>query len=391
MNSNVESNYSNDVILVGYLRNHHPIYLGLIKFLLSFYKSISFLTTSGVYTQLKNDIDLERVNVHIDDRKINKLLLNNRNLMKKFKVLIVDEYFGGFIKTFNIRFKNQLKIGIIHNVNKWFLVRKSLYFYIDLIFKTRYFAQFDSYIVMSPIVKKYLQAFTENKKVFFFPVEENNETTLFSHKIAKEMTNKILKIVIPGMITEKRREYINFLMMLKKYYSEHPNSIIRINLLGSINVKENLKEREIILKLINEINEGDQNRIIYGDSFIPKDEFSRAIESADLILSNTKVFNLLEDRAEIYGITKITGISYTLYFYEKPAIVPNYQNILSGFDSQMIKYKNFSDLYSKFEMLEKGEISLKSLKMNAQHNRKQFNLLINDEKKELEKFIKETN
>jgi hypothetical protein len=382
-----DSPQKNAVILIGFLPNHHPIYLGLIKFLLEIYQSLTFLTVEDVFSQMSSEIDLDLVEVFIENRKIDKILKKNKKLIRKFKIVIVDEYYGGFIKTFNIRFSNQLKISIIHNVNKFFLVRKNVYYYIDLFFKTHYINQFDSYLVMSPIVKKYLECFSKDKQIFFFPVEENLLPERNPHNAGAISKQKEIKIVIPGMITEKRREYIVLLKMLKKYYTEFPQSKIRINLLGSINTKENVNEKDTILALINDVNRIDGNKVSYGEKFIPQEEFSRITETADIILSNTLVFNVLSDRMEIYGTTKITGISYLIYKHEKPAIIPNFQNILYGFDNQMIKFGDYSELYRKFKLIENGKIDLEVLKENAHNNRKNFNEVITNEKNEIRKYF----
>ncbi|MCF2141415.1 MAG: hypothetical protein K9W44_15265 [Candidatus Lokiarchaeota archaeon] len=390
---------SNKIILIGFIQNHHPIYIALINFLLEFNPSITLLTTKEIFMQIQHEIDSNKIDLHLESRKLNRMLKKNLKLINSHEIVIMEEYYGGFIKIFNLKFKNPKKIAIVHNVNKWFLVRGSIYYFIDLLFKSRYISQFDAYIVMSPVVKTYLKSFINNKNIFFFPGEENysSEPNPY-HKLEKLDQNIIhngnyIEIVVPGMISEKRREYINLLLVLKQFYKNNPTSKIRINLLGSINNKENDQDRDKILEIINECNnlspiEGE--RIKYGKKFIPMEEFTKTLEKADLILSNAKVFNLLEDRLEIYGITKITGISYIIYRYEKPAIIPNHQNILLGFDNQFIKFSNYTDIIDIFNQIEKKEINLEILKRNAFRNRKKFNQLIKTEKNKIKDYLNST-
>ncbi len=376
------------VILIGSIPNHHKFYLGLIKFLISIFNSITFLTSPVILNEIGEDIDENKVNVYSEKLKINKLLKKNKKFIRKFDILILDEYFGGFIKTFNIRFKNPVKIGIIHNVNKFFLMKNKLYYIFDIFFKNRFFKQFDSYLVESPIVKKYLEELVKNKHVFFFPGEENYKNEIIPSK--KEILAKqdLIQIAIPGMITEERREYIKLLTILKKFYSNFPNSRIRIKFLGSIKNEKNIEKKKIILDFINEINLISKDAIFYGKEYIPTNEFFQIIEKTDLILSNSKVFYSPKDRVEIYGITKITGISYLLYKYDKPAIIPYHQNILMGFDSQLIKFKEYGDLMQIFNSIENDEIDLKTMKSNAFKNRIAFNKLIDREKKSIKNYLK---
>ena len=68
-----DSPQKNTVILIGFLPNHHPIYLGLIKFLLEIYKSLTFLTVEDVFSQMSSEIDPDLVEVYIENCKIDKI------------------------------------------------------------------------------------------------------------------------------------------------------------------------------------------------------------------------------------------------------------------------------------------------------------------------------
>ena len=92
-----------------------------------------------------------------------------------------------------------------------------------------------------------------------------------------------------------------------------------------------------------------------------------------------KVFDDLKDRIEIYGLSKISGISYQIYKYAKPGIVPLHQNAFIDFDKHLIKYSTFDDLYQILEDLETGKYNLKKLGEEAKINQQKFNSLINDE------------
>ena len=81
----------------------------------------------------------------------------------------------------------------------------------------------------------------------------------------------------------------------------------------------------------------------------------------------------------MYGISKETGISYVLYKYAKPGLVPLFQKILNGFDSQLIKYKSYFDLINIFRQIDNEEYDIRKLKSEAVINMKRFNQLIEKE------------
>ena len=369
----------NKIILVGLVDNHHSLYKELLTLLSLKFEKITFLTTPKIGNQLYNNIN-PKVETIIDSGRVDKILKRNLNLINNHKILIMDEYYGLFIRIAKINIKCEKKIFIVHNVNKWVQkkISSNLKHFLDSFFKPHFFSQFDAFITMGPNIKEYFKSLKKDKPVFFFPFDQSSQE-LINKKSSKETIN----IVLPGMITEKRRDYNVVLKIIEKYYSDYPNSKIRIKFLGRIYSDK----YNFVSKFSDNINKKFGKKIFYWTSFIPELEFENEIKNADFLLSNLKISSKLVNRVEIYGKTKESGISFIIYKYEKIAIVPKSQNILSGFDSQLIKFNCYDDLYEIFRRIEENKIDINTLKINAINNKHIFNIKIKQENVKLLKFL----
>ena len=177
------------------------------------------------------------------------------------------------------------------------------------------------------------------------------------------------------MISDKRRNYSELLKSLDNYYSKYPYSKINLILLGKLVPKND----NYIEKYYNKINNKYGEKIKYWTCFIDQKEFDKEILNSDIILSNVYPTKKIKGISEMYGISKETGISYVLYKYAKPGLVPLFQKILNGFDSQLIKYKSYFDLINIFRQIDNEEYDIRKLKSEAVINMKRFNQLIEKE------------
>jgi hypothetical protein len=177
------------------------------------------------------------------------------------------------------------------------------------------------------------------------------------------------------MISDKRRNYSELLKSLDNYYSKYPYSKINLILLGKlVHTNDNYIE-----EYCSKINNKYGKKIKYWTCFIDQKEFDKEILNSDIILSNLYPTKKIKGILEMYGISKETGISYVLYKYAKPGLVPLFQKILNGFDSQLIKYKSYFDLIKIFRQIDNEEYDIRKLKSEAVINMKRFNQLIEKE------------
>ncbi len=369
------------LILIALTINHHSLYLSLIKFLIKSHYNITVLTreeNSGFF----NDADLtDGISFIFDSGETSAILGINKRFIETFDVLLIDEFYGKYYNLYKINFNNKKKVCIIHNTNKWVLNRQRFSFKHSLIYylKNQYFQQFDAYITMGPNVKSYLEEFTD-KEVFFFPFDEYSNGGSSKEIESREK----IDIVIPGKISSDRRNYSELINVLENYYSRNPESVIRVKLLGKL---EESKSNEYVKIKIDELNRKYGKKLFYWSSFIPVKEFEQEIVHADVIMSNLNVVNRLNDRVEIYGLTKESGISFVIYKYAKVAIVPDLQKVLSGFSDQLIHYTSYEQLINIFTQIEKGTINIDQLRKHAIENSRTFRERANKEKNRIEKYL----
>jgi len=134
----------------------------------------------------------------------------------------------------------------------------------------------------------------------------------------KNIDNQIVKIVIPGIVSQARRDYFSFFEKLRKFKNIGKN--YEIVFLG----KAGKKELSELKRLKKEVP--DFIKIKYFEEKIPQEKFDEIMKTADIlycpIQPETEFFSV----KEIYGETKISGNIGDVIKYEKPAIFPEAYN-----------------------------------------------------------------
>ncbi len=370
------------IIIVGLVVNHHSLYQYLLNILIKEFDDITFITKDEIYNQIL--FSDNNITVVIDNDRLDKVYKNNLSLINEHDVFISDEYFGSFVRLRNIKFLNVKVLFITHNANRWIerikMPSMTPVLFLEQLFKNKIKKQVDAFITLGPNVMKFMKMnLAEHKNVFWLPFDVANNST-----IEKSVKKKEITILVPGTISNLRRNYKDLLRVIRQYYEKHKDARIKFTFLGRI-VDEN---DSFIANEYRVINETYNDRIKYWEHFIDADEFEREILAADYILSNIYPTIINKGIMETYGITKESGISYVIYKYSKPGIVPSFQNILEGFDNQLITFDKYSDLLTVFEQIEKGDINMKELLHNAFLNTKKFNFLLKKESGKLIKYIK---
>jgi hypothetical protein len=144
-----------------------------------------------------------------------------------------------------------------------------------------------------------------------------------------------IKIVIPGAVSQNRRDYDSFFKKLLKFKNVGIN--YEIIFLGKASGKELEKLKSIVDKLPQFI------KIQFFENKIPQQEFDDWMNKADVLFcpiqAETEFFSL----KEIYGKTKISGNIGDAIKYVKPAIFPEFYDS----DLEFITKEN-NDLQSQF-------------------------------------------
>lgn len=365
------------IVIVGLIGNHHTLYEHLLSITSEHFDKVSFITSSNI----NKEIHLKKSNIDIiiDNEEVFDVLKNQIKFINEHNVLILDEYFDRYYRLLGIKFKPFKKILIIHNSNKW---NKIIYnpfnnikSFIDQFFRKNITKQFNAFVTLGPNIQKHFLSLNSKKPVFFLPFVYSEK---FNNR--EKISSKKINLLIPGMISNKRRNYKDLLDSYESYLAKNPNSNIIFTLLGRIASNDD----KFISEQCDRINKNYGQKIKYWNTFINQKEFNLEVTNSDYIFSNIYSKKLLNGIIEYYGKSKGTGISYVFYQSTKPGIIPDFQNILEGFDSQFIRFDKYCDLNEIFSNLDENNFNQFELERNAINNSERFNVLINKEK---DKFI----
>lgn len=369
------------IILVGLNENHHNLYSNILRNLSDHFGEITLLTTAKIL----NNINYKSPDKILGTGRQDVIIKKHINLINAHDILILDEYFGANRRVFNVRFNTQRKIFIIHNPNRW-LYKKLIYqpkYLFDNFFANSFFKQFDTFLTVAPNVKEYLKILLNNeKKVFFLPFDSPDEKC--PNNTRSYLYNDQIKIVVPGMITERRRNYFNLLEVIDSYLIKNKYSKVKFIFLGRIDVKKDKELYRLIKKLENKYSD----KINFWENYINEDDYNNYLMDCDIILSNNKVIANYNDRVELYGLTKEAGVSFLLYKYCKPAIMPNNQLVFNGFDNQIVRYESYSSLFRIFKKIDSQQIDLDLLSENARNNSLEYQKIVNIEVNNLVTYLK---
>jgi hypothetical protein len=209
----------------------------------------------------------------------------------------------------NLNFPKMSRFQLFTNIfKKDFQYRLKLWLKEDLLSAPKVFKNAKNLLVLDEILKrkewKYLP-------VFFNQYQENNH-------------EKIFTIVIPGAVSQQRRDYKKVLQELTTWQKQESERLIQIIFLGKAQGKE--------LKWLKDF-EGEQSKnssIQYFTKKVPQNIFDESMNKADVlwcpIQSETEFFS----HKEIYGTTKMSGNIGDAIKYGKVAFFP--ENYPSDFD-----------------------------------------------------------
>ena len=185
-------------------------------------------------------------------------------------------------------------------------------------------------------------------------------------KTAEKSEEKL--IVIPGEVSQKRRDYSKIMEQLKGFKKDIP---YRIVFLGKAGEEELAKIQESEKQLPQNI------KIEYFRERIPKNIFENYLERADFLWCPLKMKTSFFGVEEIYGETKMSGNIGDAVRFMKPAVFPagyqsrcpfiikeneNIEQIFS--DSANISENSFENFTKEKIVLQLEKIILNSLKFN---------------------------
>lgn len=327
------------------------------------------------FMTLMNDSILFAVDYYLADtvmkelkleRKKNIFVSDKKNILSQLKISYDLVIIGTANRDFGLYKKIAKKYPvctIVHNINfvkthANKIIRSLLHQNIKLalhLIKSDIYNKDDFYNKASMLVLDNVLA-SENKNLHlhFIPLSfyEKQEQGLIEDKI---------NIVIPGTVSQKRRDYKHVLNKLKQF-----TSTISITLLG----KASGKELEWIKQVEKDISSNVE--LIYFTKSVSQQKFDEIMRASHIIWSPVQQAIDFFGVTEYYGKSKISGNINDAIKFGKPILLPDFyeSNLHFAFkesdniEQQIIESakKDFSfEKYNKENVLQQLEITLLSL------------------------------
>lgn len=257
--------------------------------------------------------------------------------------LAITKKYNTAVIAHNLNFTKASKLDLIKSVfKKDVMYRLKLWMKEGLLYSSKVYQTSGALLVLDEAMS--------SEKYQFLP--------LFYTKNGHAAENKDKVVVIPGGVSQKRRDYHHIFKTLKNVETDKPCEFV---FLGKATGSE-LKDLE---KLSQKLP--DHIRITYFSERVSAENFEKWMQKADVlwcpIQEQTEFFSL----KEIYGVTKMTGNLGDAVAYGKwavfPArypskldfIIPEKGNILEQLNELSHLDFNFLKHYSKIEIQKKTE------------------------------------
>ena len=168
-----------------------------------------------------------------------------------------------------------------------------------------------------------------------------------------------LSIVIPGNVSQARRDYKKVLSKIEDWSKTH-SSDLEIVFLGKAEGEELIWLQDLEKKKISNLN------VIYFKEKVPQDLFDEYMRKASYLWCPLQISTTFFSNEEIYGTTKISGIIGDAIKYQKIAFLPkeypsNFSFINADNEDLKGQILSFSKLNNKynFEEFSKQKVQIK--------------------------------
>jgi len=375
---------STQTIEVGILeiRRHVPILYTFSKICKTKNTNVTIFTTKELFSRLDTYLKDEN-NYNFVIKEGNE---SNRRFLKRVETICNKKIDLLFVNTihetisdllyylsFNPRPKTVL---VVHHANAW--LKPKLVLNINHMLRTIdtnlssvliskfVFPKFDAIdVIYSPVREHILKNMEYDKEIFTLP------TSIFEDKkvIKKQKDDGILRVVIPGLIQEHRKDFKIVIPAFENLFKRFKEKLslcvlgMPVGRYGKL-IHEEFKEMK---------NKG--YKVVIFDSFVPDDTFDMILNESDIILTPIRIKTRADsDIEEEYGKTVGSGVIYNAIQYAKPILVPAEFNMLKELGSSTLKYENSKELVTLIDELISNPEKLKKLKTEAPKNAQKFSL-----------------
>jgi hypothetical protein len=186
--------------------------------------------------------------------------------------------------------------------------------------------------------------------------------------VAKTSSDKELRICVPGILSQYRRNYLALFNTMETYLVEL-KSLFVLDLLGGVQNENQFDNPALLLERIDSLRRKGFSIIVHTVHFIVPVEYDKELSKADIILGN---MNVDLNRYSSYGKTKETGIPFAMIRAAKPGILPETYPFPEEISSSTLTYKDFNNLGEILVNLISDQEKIEDLKKKALENSKKF-------------------
>jgi hypothetical protein len=270
----------------------------------------------------------------------------------------------------------------MHNLNTWMSPKVFMHPKKTLraLYRHRIAKVVDAYNVLMPNQVAYLNRFSRNKPVLWI--------SSYALPLKDEAVPEapVFRIVVPGIITNWRRNYKQLFQVLKRLkgyagsfevillgrledrWPENAVQKVLYKISEATNGKYELhrhnSDMRILRSMLDELVE-EQINISYYKEYVTEHEFKRVMMSADLILSPTKPFFYFDGHKETYGESKCSGNIQDMIKYQKPLMLPDAIEAPEDLKQAILFYSDADDMEAKLITLLKEASRQEELKKNT--------------------------
>ncbi len=190
------------------------------------------------------------------------------------------------------------------------------------------------YRVLAPEMSSYFESLFPQKKVHFIP-------GMFYRNILQKSTDDYFLIVVPGTVSEKRRNYDDIVNLFQRIAGQYASSK-KIHLVLAGNA-DSIYGRKIIEKL----KETTQTnfKISYFFRYLKQTEYENFYRTADIILAPVQVITRgIRNEEEINGISHSPGFITDQIYIGRPAVIPASLSIPIEFRGCYWRYDSAEEL-----------------------------------------------
>lgn len=286
----------------------------------------------------------------INEKPLNTYLTSHSTILKmlenkKYDLIIigtVHRYFNVFMKISN-DFNTSI---IVHNLNfssisKWNLIRNV--FRNDFIYRFKLLLKED--LLCAPMVYqngKNLLVLDQGIADFDLSLSYSNTTFLkflpvFHNEFKKENASEIFTIVIPGTVSQQRRDYLQVFKTLKTFSNNRKYQVV---FLGKA-----LEQELVWLKKFDTLKP-ENISITYFTEKVSSLIFNDWMQKADVLWCPIQKETEFFSQKEFYGQTKMSGNIGDAIKYGKPAVFPSFYTTSFSFI-----YPEESNVEKQFELI----------------------------------------